>query len=330
VASSIVRYGFLPIWKEPVLNFRHAATAFLTISLSLMACTRDVPRGASTTVRVDDFGDTIPATLRAQRIVSLSPVTTELLFALGAGARVVGRTHWDSYPAEARAVPDVGNGMQPNIEAVLGARPDVVVLYASASNRAAARRLRQAGITTISLHQDRTEDFRRAAMFLGLAIGDSARGAVLGDRVLGEIRAVRTSSTSPNGGAGKRPTIFWHIWDAPVFTIGGASYLDELVAAAGAQNIFGDRAESAPQVSLEEVVKRDPDYVLAGPTSAPKLLVNPAWRAVRAVREGRVLVVDTALVGRPGIRMGEAARRIRALLDSAAAASPRTTNAVKR
>lgn len=312
------------------MNFRHAATAFLTISLSLMACTRDVPRGASTTVRVDDFGDTIPATLRAQRIVSLSPVTTELLFALGAGARVVGRTHWDSYPAEARAVPDVGNGMQPNIEAVLGARPDVVVLYASASNRAAARRLRQAGITTISLHQDRTEDFRRAAMFLGLAIGDSARGAVLGDRVLGEIRAVRTSSTSPNGGAGKRPTIFWHVWDAPVFTIGKASYLDELVVAAGADNIFGDRPESAPQVSLEEIVKRDPDYVLSGPTSAPKLLVNPAWRAVRAVREGRVLVVDTALVGRPGIRMGEAARRIRALLDSAAAASPRTTNAVKR
>ena len=312
------------------MNFRHAATAFLTISLSLMACTRDVPRGASTTVRVDDFGDTIPATLRAQRIVSLSPVTTELLFALGAGARVVGRTHWDSYPAEARAVPDVGNGMQPNIEAVLGARPDVVVLYASASNRAAARRLRQAGITTISLHQDRTEDFRRAAMFLGLAIGDSARGAVLGDRVLGEIRAVRTSSTSLNGVAGKRPTIFWHVWDAPVFTIGKASYLDELVVAAGADNIFGDRPESAPQVSLEEIVKRDPEYVLSGPTSAPKLLVNPAWRAVRAVREGRVLVVDTALVGRPGIRMGEAARRIRALLDSAAAASPRTTNAVKR
>ncbi len=312
------------------MNFRHRAIAVFTLSVSLTACARDARPGDSTVVRVDDFGDTIPPSLRAQRIVSLSPVTTELLFALGVGGRVVGRTHWDSYPAAARAVPDVGDGMQPNIEAVLGARPDLVVLYASASNRSAARRLRQAGVATISMHQDRTDDFRRTALVLGLAIGDSARGAALGDSVLGEIRAVRTNSTRPAGHSTKRPTIFWHVWDAPVYTIGSASYLDELVAAAGAENIFGDRPESAPQVSLEEIVKRDPDYVLSGPTNAPKLLVNPAWRAVRAVREGRVLVVDTALVGRPGIRMGEAARRIRALLDSATAATPRSNIAVKR
>ena len=312
------------------MNSRYRTIARITLGVSLAACARDAHTGAPAAVRVDDFGDTIPSTLHAQRIVSLSPVTTELLFALGAGARVVGRTHWDSYPAEARVVPDVGDGMQPNIEAVLGARPDLVVLYASASNRSAARRLRQAGVATIAMHQDRADDFRRTARVLGLALGDSARGAALGDRVLAEIQAVRTSTTRADGPPAPRPSIFWHVWDAPVYTIGSSSYLDELVSAAGAVNIFGDRPESAPQVSLEEVVRRDPDFVLAGPTSAPKLLVNPAWRAVRAVREGRVLVMDTALVGRPGIRMGEAARWIRTRLDSAAAAMPRKANAVKR
>ncbi len=294
--------------------FRRLAVACCISALlcALTACGRDVRTAERTVVRVDDFGDTIPTGLVARRIVSLSPVTTELLFALGAGDRVVGRTHWDSYPAEARAVPDVGDGMQPNVEAVLGARPDLVVLYASASNRPAARRLRQAGITTIALHQDRVDDFRRAAITLGIAIGDSARGVALGDSVLAEIRAVAAIPVQ-----GKRPTVFWHVWDVPVITIGKASYLDELVTAAGADNLFAEMPAASPQVSLEEIVKRDPDFVLSGPNNAPKVLANPAWRAVRAVREGRVLVVDTALVGRPGIRMGEAARRIRALLDSA-------------
>ena len=100
------------------------------------------------------------------------------------------------------------------------------------------------------------------------------RGAALGDRVLAEIQAVRTSTTRADGPPAPRPSIFWHVWDAPVYTIGSSSYLDELVSAAGAVNIFGDRPASAPQVSLEEVVRRDPDFVLAGPTSAPKLLVK--------------------------------------------------------
>lgn len=297
------------------MNFRRYAAAGLIAAFTLSACARETQSGVVSAARVDDLGDTIPAGLVAQRIVSLSPVTTELLFALGAGSRVVGRTHWDSYPDAARAVADLGNGMQPNVEAVLGVHPDLVVLYASASNRAAVQRLRQAGIATISLHQDRVEEFRRAAIALGIAIGDSARGAALADSVTAEIRAVAATPVS-----GKRPRVFWHVWDVPVITIGKASYLDELVTAAGADNLFGDLKAASPQVSLEEVVTRDPDFVLAGPNSAPKVMADPAWRAVRAVREGRVLVVDTALVGRPGIRMGEAARRIRALLDSASAA----------
>jgi iron complex transport system substrate-binding protein len=294
------------------LIFRRLAVPLLVLALPLSACGRETQSAAAAAVRVDDLGDTIPTGLVAQRIVSLSPVTTELLFALGAGSRVVGRTHWDSYPAEARAVADLGNGMQPNVEAVLGAHPDLVVLYASNANRAAVQRIRQAGIATISLHQDRVEEFRRAAIALGIAIGDSARGAALADSVTAEIRAVAAVPV-----VGKRPRVFWHVWDVPVITIGKASYLDELVTAAGADNLFADMSAASPQVSLEEVVKRDPDFVLAGPNSAPKVMADPAWRAVRAVREGRVLVVDTALVGRPGIRMGEATRRIRALLDSA-------------
>jgi ABC-type Fe3+-hydroxamate transport system substrate-binding protein len=104
------------------------------------------------------------------------------------------------------------------------------------------------------------------------------------------------------------------MWDSPILTIGRGSYLDELVAIAGAKNIFGDLADPSPQVTLEEIVRRNPDFILAGPSSARSLRENVLWRSVPAVREGRLLIVDTLLVGRPGVRLGEAAHSLRALI----------------
>jgi ABC-type Fe3+-hydroxamate transport system substrate-binding protein len=118
------------------------------------------------------------------------------------------------------------------------------------------------------------------------------------------------------------PTVFWNVWDAPVITIGAGSYLDELVRVAGARNVFGDIAQPSPQVTLESVAQRNPDFVLAGPNSAERLRADARWRSVAAVRDGRVIAIDTTLVGRPGVRMGEAARHLRALLDSALRARP--------
>ena len=105
---------------------------------------------------VDDFGDTLVTTgPPRRRIVSLNPATTEMLFAMGDGDRVVGRTRWDTYPPAALAVADVGDGLRPNIEAVMATHPDLVVLYAANDDREAARRFRAAGIATLSVRNDR-------------------------------------------------------------------------------------------------------------------------------------------------------------------------------
>ena len=259
--------------------------------------------------QLDDFGDTINAARPARRIVSLNPVTTELLFTLGAGNRVVGRTHWDLYPDAARAVPDLGNGMEPNVEAVLGVHPDLVVLYAGASNRAAAVQLRKAGINTLAIRDDRISDFRRTVELLARVTGDTAAGTTIADSVERSLAAV---SARPR--PAKPVTVFFHVWDSPILTIGRGSYIDELLTAAGATNVFGDLAAPSPQVTLEEIVRRNPDFILVGPASAKKLRESSLWRAVPAVRDGRLLIVDTLLVGRPGVRLGEAARSLRALI----------------
>jgi ABC-type Fe3+-hydroxamate transport system substrate-binding protein len=275
------------------------------LALLALACARRDQREIAS----DDFGDPLQLGAPAQRIVSLSPTTTEILFALGTGARLVGRTHWDVYPDSARLVPDLGNGMRPNVEAVLAQRPDLVVLYAGHENRDAALALRAAGVNTLSLRIDRLDQLWRAVYLLGLATGKAERAAVVIDTVRATLDSVRRITRGL-----ERPSVFLHAWENPLLTIGAGSYLSELVEIAGGRNVFGDLAAPSPQVSFEEVLRRNPDAVLAGPVTVRQLLQSARWQALPAVRAGRVLVMDTLLAGRPGVRVGEAALSFARLL----------------
>jgi ABC-type Fe3+-hydroxamate transport system substrate-binding protein len=199
----------------------------------------------------------------------------------------------------------MGSGLRPNVEAVLGAHPDLVLLYASNDNRQAAAEFRAAGVKTLSLKIDHIDDFYRATRLLGRLIGDSARGVTVADSVKRTLDRVRAATSKLD-----KPRVFWHIWDAPLITIGRGSYMNELVEIAGATNIYGDLSEPSPTVSIEDVLKRDPDYILTGPEGSDKIRDDPNWSASRAVRSGRILVADTSLVGRPSVRLGEAAAEL--------------------
>lgn len=260
---------------------------------------------------VDDFGVPVRSgtTEDPARIVSLNPTTTDLLFAIGAGPRLVGRTEWDRWSDSVRAVPDLGPGLRPNVEAVLAKRPDLVVLYASADNADAARQLRSAGVDVVALKVDRLSDFRRATMLLGEATGQSERAREVVDSVTATLERVRAATS-----ALPHPTVFWHIWDAPIITIGRGSYMNDLVEIAGGRNMYADVAAASPTVSIEDVIHRDPDVIIAGPVGAAHMRASAMWRSVEAVRRGRIAIVDTMLVGRPGARLGEAAVSIARLL----------------
>jgi ABC-type Fe3+-hydroxamate transport system substrate-binding protein len=221
----------------------------------------------------------------------------------------VGRTRWDLYPDSARAVPDLGDGIRPSVETVLAARPDLVVLYATGDNRDAAQAFRAAGVDVISLRMNLIEDFERAARLLGDAIGAADRAATVVDSIRATLDRVRAATSDL-----QRPTVFLHAWENPLLAIGGGSFLSELVEIAGGRNVFGDLPEPSPQVSFEEVIRRAPEFVLGGPTNLAALRSTPRWRNLPAVRNGRLLQLDTALVGRPGVRLGEAAVSIARLL----------------
>ena len=277
------------------------------------------PRASATpsSAIVDDFGDTLRLAAPPARVVSLNPTTTEVMFALGVGDRLVGRSRWDLWPAAAERVPAVGDGIRPNVEAVLATRPELVVLYASADNRAAARALRDAGVATLAVKVDSIAEFRRVTRTLGEVMGraDVARATV--DSVDATLARVRRLTSG-----GPRPTLLWRAWDAPLMVIGGGSYLTELFEIAGGRNVFADDPRPSPQVSFEEVLRRDPDrMIVTSDASVAKLRADARWRTLPAVRDNRLVVVDGDLLARPSVRLGEAAVQLASRLHPALADS---------
>jgi ABC-type Fe3+-hydroxamate transport system substrate-binding protein len=271
-------------------------------------------RAPAGTALVDDAGTPVTLAAPPRRIVSLIPATTELVFALGAGDRLVGRTAWCDFPPEAARVPNLGNGIGPNLEAVVGVHPDLVLLYKSAANRDAAERLRGLRIPTLELATDRMEDFDRIARLLGRALGVGERAESL---VVRTERDLASATVRPSALPPSRPSIFILAWDRPPMTIGRGSFLSEIVERAGARNIFDDLADPSAPVSVEAVVSRDPEYILVSGTAEPAIASRPEWQAVRAVRERRFLHVQGSEYNRPSPRVALAVRELAAALAAA-------------
>lgn len=274
---------------------------------------------ATGAIALDDFGAPMPSDAQyAERVVSLSPALTEIAFAIGRGARLVGRTSWDDRPAAVRAVADVGPGIRPNVEAVLATQPTLVLLYASPDNRAAAEALARVGVRVVALRTVTIADFRRSAQVLGRVLGSDREATVLVDSIDATLNAVRAAVRDV-----RRPRVVWPSWDAPVMVVGNGSYEAELLDIAGATNVFADRAEPVATVTLEEIAARDPDLLLAGPDRVKRLRESTPWQAVRAVRDQRLVVLDTAVIGRPGVAIGMSAVALaRALHPDRASALP--------
>ena len=293
----------------------HLAGRLLALA-SLGACRPAADRPALSGDRaitvIDDAGRTVTLRRPARRIVSLAPSSTELLFAIGAGANLVGRTTWCKYPPAAETVPVVGDGLNPNIEAVAARRPDLVVLYRSQLNETAAEQFTRLGIPAAILRQDRLEDVARDARLLATLVGRSPAG----DLVAAGIATVASTPAPP-------PTVrlAFVVWDNPPTVIGAGSFLDQLAELAGGVNVFHDLAAASAVVSLEIIAARNPDVIVTltegDSARLPAYGARREWRAIPAVRQRRFVFLPGALFSRPSPRAEEAVAEFRRRLVAA-------------
>jgi iron complex transport system substrate-binding protein len=295
-------------------------TIALTLLLAGVACARgessapaqtkavgDVTTPVAAPADTDDFGVPLPTKAAdGARVVSLNPAATELIFAIGAQERLIGRSRWDLYPSAARAIPALGDGIRPNVEAVLAARPTLVVLYATPENRAAADAFRNAGVRTLAVRVDRIAHFLALTRTLGVALGAEAQARVVHDTVNATLERVRTTVTRlvPNSA---RPTVVWPVWPSPPMVIGGGSFLDELLTIAGAVNVFHDAPPPSLTVSAEEILRRAPSKIVASPESERSLRQVALWTAMPAVQQQQFVRIDPAITLRPSAMLGMAA-----------------------
>ncbi len=282
----------------------------LTLGLASLVAVCPARPARRAAVVSDDGGGKLHLAKPARRIVSLNPSTTELLFAIGAGGAMVGRTRWCDWPLGASRVPSVGDGFPPNVEAVLARQPDLVVAYPTSANDRALGQLRELGLRVLLLRTDRLEDLARAAQVLGAATGRARAGDSLAAAIEHALAAGRAARPEESGG--QRVAIL--AWDAPPLVLGTGSYLHQVVELVGARNVFGDIARASAPVSLEAIAARDPDLILAVGDTRATLLRRPEWRVVRAVREGRVLGLNDPALARPTPRALAAVVPLRARL----------------
>jgi iron complex transport system substrate-binding protein len=250
----------------------------------------------------DERGVVLDLPAPPQRIVSLLPSLTESVCALHACERLVGVDRYSNWPASVRALPQVCGGLDPNVEAIVALKPDLVLL--SKSSRV-GERLEGLGLKVLALEPKSHADVRRVLDALGQALGVDGAQAVW--------RAIDASVSDaahsvPARAKGIR--VYFEVNDAP-YAASESSFIGETLARLGVRNIVPAALGPFPKLNPEFVVRADPELIMVGDRGAEGLEQRPGWSRIQAVRDGRICRFSAAeadVLVRPGPRMGEAAR----------------------
>ncbi len=251
----------------------------------------------------DDAGQTVHFDAPPARIVSLLPSLTETVCALGACDRLVGVDRYSNWPAAVQKLPQVGGGLDPNIEAVVALKPDVVLM---ATSSRAAIRLRALGLKVLALEPKTRASMRRATERLGALLQQPQAADALLRQIDAGVQAAAQSV--PASARGQR--VYYEV-DAAPHAAGRGTFIDELLTALGLVNIIDASLGPYPKINPEWVVRANPDLIMVSQQGAAELARRPGWASLRVLRQGHVCEFNAAqrdILVRPGPRMPEAAR----------------------
>lgn len=260
----------------------------------------------------DDRGRTVRLDAPAQRIVTLSPHLTELVFAAGAGSRLVGVPLFSDYPDAARAVPNIGDSTRVDTERVLSLRPDLVLAWKSGNAAADVARLERLGLIVYVSEAERLHDVARALRAVGRLAGTAAaaeREAAAFERDIARLKAHHADRAELR--------VFYPIWHRPLLTVSGRHVISDVLAVCGGVNVFHDAALLTPSISLEALLAARPQVVLGGSSAVTPDDFVAQWRRqpVSDLKQLPVKYVSPDLMQRATPRLAQGVAAVCAALD---------------
>lgn len=266
---------------------------------------------------IDDEGYTTNLTSVPQRIISLAPSNTQILFAVGVGEKVVGVTDYDHYPynfsawIEAGNMTSIGGFSTPNKETIASLNPDLIL--ATPVNDPDVVTLRNLGYNVLVLNPNDVNGILKDITMVGKATGADQNAATLVNSLNSQISAIEAKIADANL---PKPKVYYEVWTPPLMSAGGTSFINDVLVKAGGINIFGDESQQYPVISSETIVQKNPDVILlpsqmANTGEAPfygtidDVKARPGWSSISAIQNDRVIIVSGDLFAEAGPRIGD-------------------------
>jgi iron complex transport system substrate-binding protein len=298
--------------EKSALAGRRAATCRLRWSLALFCCCWLAAAHAEITVS-DDTGSTVKLDLPAQRIISLAPHLTELLFAAGAGERVLAVVEYSNFPVAAKALPRIGSSAAFDLERIAHLKPDLVVAWRSGNPPGQVAQLRRLGIPVFVNEPQRLEDIPASLRRLGQLAG-TARAAEPAARSFEQ----RLAALHTRYGGAAPVSVFYEIWNQPLMTVGGTHIISAVMTLCGGRNVFAALKQPAAAVELEAVLRADPEVIVASGMAEERPEWLDQWRhwpQLQAAQRDNLFFVPPDLLQRHTPRILDGAEQICAALD---------------
>lgn len=255
---------------------------------------------------IDDNGDKLKLANVAQRIISLSPNTTEILFHIGAGKKIVGADEYSNYPQAANEIVRVNNHAAANYELILSLKPDVVIAWQSGNGEKIISRMRELGIPVFVVETGNLEDipflYRRLGQLSGYVKQSDIQATIFSER-LEYLRATYSKN--------EKVRLFYQIWNEPLMTLNGDHMVTDMIELCGGVNIFFDADALVPYVNIESVLAANPQIIISGGNSKNDLLDSGFWRkwtGISAVKNQHLYAIPSDFLQRHSDRILEGTR----------------------
>ncbi len=255
----------------------------------------------------DDLGNKVRLPLKVTRAVSLAPNLTEIVFAVGAGDRLVGVTTFCDYPEKAKSVAKVGDTLQPNIEAIIALRPQIVLVSTASQLESFSRVLKEQGIEVFVTNPTTLEGVYSGIRNVARIFGESENGKLLEKEMRNRVRDAAESINS----GGNPSSVFVQI-DPGLYTVGKNSFISDALSRLNIVSVTSDIDEPYPKISKEHARGLKPDFILISKSPGNES-PNDVFDSSAAVREGRVYEIDADILSRPGPRIVDALEQIAGL-----------------